>query len=60
MPVEMLVLFYLGEAPHPPPPSLLPSIFKSVYSLSVLRVYIAERHSVTSIVASEEQPVKHK
>lgn len=34
------------------------SIFIRVYSLSVLRVGIAERHGVVRIVASEEQPAK--
>lgn len=34
------------------------SIFIRVYSLSVLRVGITERHGVVRIVASEEQPAK--
>lgn len=34
------------------------SIFICVYSLSVLRVGITERHGVVGIVASEEQPAK--
>lgn len=34
------------------------SIFICVYSLSVLRVGITERHGVVRIVASEEQPAK--
>lgn len=34
------------------------SIFVCMYSLSVLRVSITERHSIVRIVASEEEPNK--